>query len=437
MIDVVIVFFLILANGVFAMSELAVVSSRKSRLQSLARRGSRGARAAIKLMEDPTRFLSTVQIGITSVGVLAGAFSGVALGEQLGAWFEQWPLIAPHGDAIAIGVIVMSITYATLVIGELVPKRIAMRRPERIAAMVAPAMHQIARAASPAVWLLKISTEALLGLLRLRGAREMTVTEDEVRTLIAEGTRAGVFVPREREMIDGVLRLADRRVRAIMTPRHEVAWIDENARPEEIAEQLSEHRASRYPVCLGTIDNPVGIVHIKDLAPSLLKGEPIELSRHIVRPLVVPEGVFVLKLLDMFRTEGVHMAIIVDEYGATEGIVTLADILEAITGDLPESGEELEHGIVQRSDGSWLVDGSFPIDEFEDRLRIRGLRDAGDFDTVAGLVLHEMERLPSIGDSFTGYGGRFEIIDMDGHRIDKILYVPLRQEGEGHSTSTA
>ena len=424
LVDVLILLVLILLNGVFAMSELAVVSSRKSRLRSLAGAGSRGARSALALIEEPTVFLSTVQIGITLVGILAGAYGGVALGEDLGDWLGQWPSIAPYADTIAIGGIVVLITYVTLIAGELVPKRIALRRPERIAAFVAPAMHMLARVAAPLVWLLKASTEGLVRLLGLGGSPESTVTEEEVRMLIAEGTRAGVFEKTEREMIDGVLRLADRRVRAIMTPRQDVAWLDENAPQEQIAEQIQNHRASRFPVCRETIDYPVGIVHIKDLAPALLKGETIRLSAYMVPPLVVPEGVYVLNLLDMFRGEGVHMAIIVDEYGATEGIVTLADILEAITGDLPELGEEPEVGLVERLDGSWLVDGALPIDEFEDRVKVRGLRDAGDFETVAGFALHQMERLPSVGESFIAEAGRFEIVDMDGHRIDKILYVP-------------
>ncbi|MBN1238168.1 MAG: HlyC/CorC family transporter [Gammaproteobacteria bacterium] len=424
MFEIVVIVLLILANGVFAMSELAVVSSRRARLRSLERAGSRGAGVALRLMDDPTRFLSTVQIGITLVGVLAGAFSGIALGERLGAWLDQWPLLAPHGQSIAVGAIVLAVTYATLVVGELVPKRIALRRPERIAAFVAPAMQRIARVAGPAVWLLKASTEGMLRLLGVRGGRDITVTEEEVRSLIAEGTRAGVFVARERDMIEGVLRLADRRVRAIMTPRQEVVWIDENAGPEEIAEHMAAHRSSRYPVCRDTIDHIVGIVHTKDLAPALLRGERVRLADHTVRPLVVPEGVHVLKLLELFRTEGIHMAIVIDEYGATEGVATLADILEAITGDLPERGEEAEHGLVRRSDGSWLVDGSFPIDEFEDRVRLPGLKNAGDFDTVAGFVLHHLERLPAPGDAFEAFDGRFEVVDMDGHRIDKVLYIP-------------
>jgi putative hemolysin len=426
LIDVFIVLCLILLNGLFAMSELAVVSARKSRLRSLAARGARGARAAVELIEDPTAFLSTVQIGITLVGILAGAFSGVALGGEVAGWIARWGPIAPHANVIALATIVVVTAYATLIVGELVPKRIALRRPERLAVLVAPVMQALAQFAAPVVWVLKRSTEAVLRLLRLSDGPETTVTEEEVRMLIAEGTRAGVFLTSEREMIDGVLRLADRRARAIMTPRQEVVWLDVAAPPEDIAEQLATHRASRFPVCRESIDHPVGIVHIKDLAAALLKGETLRLADHMVPPLVVPEGVQVLNLLDLFRAEGVHMAVVVDEYGTTEGVVTLADILEAITGELPEIGEEPELGLMQREDGSWLVDGAYPIDEFEDRLRLRGLREDGGFETVAGYVLHHLERLPAVGDRLDVAYGHFEIVDMDDKRIDKLLFVPNR-----------
>src|SRR5690606_28998931 len=309
LVDLVIVFGLILLNGLFAMSELAVVSSRKSRLQSLARRGVRGARTALKLAEEPTAFLSTVQIGITLVGILAGAFSGVALGEEVADWLGRWQPIAPYADPIAIGTIVVAITYVTLIVGELVPKRVALRRPERIAVVVAPPMQTLSRIAGPLVFVLKHSTEGVMRLLHLGGGQESPVTEEEVRMLIAEGTRAGVFLATEREMIEGVLRLADRRVRAIMTPRQEVVWLDVDAPPEEIAETLAEHHMPRYPVCRETIDNPVGVVDVNDIAAALLKGKSVRLADLIVPPLVVPEGVYVLNLLEMFRTEGAQMAI--------------------------------------------------------------------------------------------------------------------------------
>jgi putative hemolysin len=316
------------------------------------------------------------------------------------------------------------------VAGELVPKRIALRDPERIASALAPAMRQLARFAAPAVWLLRHSTDGVLRVFGVAGVRELTVTEDEVRLLIAEGTRAGVFVPKERDMIEGVLRLADRTVRSIMTPRTEVAWLDANATPADIVAQLDARRLSRFPVCRDTIDNPLGIVHMKDLARIALAGHPFALADIVAQPLVVLDLTPVLKLLEGFRRERVHMAIVVDEYGATQGVVTLADIIEAVAGALPEVGGEIEPSLVRRADGSWLVDGSVAIDEFEDRLGLHGLRGARTFDTVAGYALHRLGRLPAVGEVFVDRTGRYEIVDMDGRRIDKLVFTP-RQDEEG------
>lgn len=429
-VELVVIVILIALNAVLAMSELSVVSSRRSRLQSLVKKRHRGARAALKLLDDPTAFLSTVQIGITMIGVLAGAFSGATLADELGAWLDSFPFIAPYGNPVAIACIVLVVTYFSLVAGELVPKRIAMSDPERIASTLAPFMRSLARFAAPAVWLLRLSTESILKLFGLARERELTVTEDEVRMLVAEGTREGVFMPKEREMIEGVLRLADRTVRAIMTPRTEVIWLDVTASAEDIVEQLDKRRLSRFPVCRETIDNPLGIVHMKDLVRTSLRGEPVSLRESLVPPLVVLDGTPVLKLLDSFRREGLHMAIVVDEYGATQGVVTLADIIEAVAGALPEVGNDLAMALVKRDDGSWLVDGSVAIDEFEDRVGLTGLRGSRTFDTVAGYALYRLGRLPSVGDTFTDRTGHYEIVDMDGRRIDRLVFTP-RIEEEG------
>jgi putative hemolysin len=427
--EILVVFILIMCNALLAMSELAVVSSRRSRLQELSKRRHRGARIAMRLLETPTDFLSTVQVGITLVGVFAAAYSGATLAEHLGVWLDGWAWIAPYGQPAAIVIVALGVTYVQVVIGELVPKRIALNDPERIASALAPLMRSVSRVAAPAVWLARLSTDGVLRLLGLARDRKLTVTEDEVRSLVAEGTRAGVFMPKEREMIEGVLRLADRTVRAIMTPRTEIAWLDVNATPADIVAQLDARRLSRYPVCRDTIDNPVGTVHMKDLARMSLAGRPIALSEIMTQPLVVLDGTPVLKLLEGFRREGTHMAIVVDEYGATEGVVTLADILEAVAGTLPEAGAELGVASMQkRSDGSWLVDGSFSIDEFEDRLGITGLRGSRSFDTVAGYALFRLGRLPVVGESFTDRTGHYEIVDMDGRRIDKLVFRPRVDE---------
>ena len=426
--EILVLLALISLNALLAMSELAVVSSRRSRLQNLVKRRHRGARTVLRLLENPTDFLSTVQVGITLIGVLAGAFSGALLAEQLGLWLDTWPLIAPYGQPAAFAIVVPSITYVQLVLGELVPKRIALNDPERLASALAPAMRWMATLAAPAVWLVRSSTESLLQLLGLASARALTVTEDEVRMLVAEGTRAGVFMPKERDMIEGVLRLADRTARAIMTPRNEVAWLDISATPAEIAAQLEARRLSRLPVCQDTIDNPLGIVHAKDLARMALAGKDVTLADVLVPPLVVLDGTPVLKLLEGFRREGLHMAIVVDEYGATQGVVTVADIIEAVAGALPETGGELATALVKRADGTWIVDGSVGIDEFEDRLGLAGLRGSGTYDTVAGYALSKLGRLPTVGDTFTDRPGLYEIVDMDGRRIDKLIFRPRGED---------
>ena len=372
--ELLVVLALTVFNGVLAMSELAVVSSRRARLDHMAGSGNRGARAALKLIEDPSRFLSTVQIGITLVGILAGAFSGATLADKLGDWLDTFPFIAPYGDPVGIGLVVLGITYLSLIVGELVPKRIAMTNPERVASTVAPAMNGLSRIASPAVWLLKASTDTVLRLLGLRGEKEVTVTEEEVRSLITEGTQAGIFAPQEREMIEGVMRLADRSVRVIMTSRTDLAWLDIADSREEIVRVLSEERYSRLLICRGSIDDPVGVVHTKDLLGPALRNEPIELAKLMAPPLIVPDRTPVLRVLDLFKKQGLHMAVVVDEFGTTEGVVTPTDVLEAIAGELPERGEKPELAMVRREDGSWLVDGLVPIDEIEDRTGIRGLR---------------------------------------------------------------
>jgi putative hemolysin len=405
-------------NGLLAMSELAVISSRKSRLEYLANQGSRGAHTAIGLIDDPSRFLSTVQIGITLIGIVAGAFSGATLGQRLGGWLNTFSVISPHGNAMAIGVTVVGITYLSLILGELVPKRIALAQPERIAAFVAGPMHSLSLIAAPAVWVLHVSTERVLHILDLSGSRETTITEDEVKSLIAEGTQAGVFVPQEQEMIQGVLRLADRPVRVIMTPRPKIVWIDTRSDRNTILEMFESNRFSRLLVCDGTVDRPVGVVHTKDLLPEALRCVDVSLTALMKPLLCVPDGTPVLKLLSRFKTEKAHIAVVVNEYGSTDGLITLTDVIEAIAGDLPERGEDAEPRIVQRENGSWLVDGTLPTDEVES---VTGISMGKDVKMTAGFVLNHLGRIPEAGAGFDYENARFEVVDMDGNRIDKIL----------------
>lgn len=424
LLEILVIVLLVVLNGVFAMSEMALVSSRKGRLQEMRDGGHRGARAALRLLDDPTRFLATVQIGITLIGILAGAFSGATLAEKLGAFLDTVPGIAPHGDPVAIAVVVIAITYLSLVVGELVPKRVALSHAEPIATLVARPMAAVSRVAAPAVWVIRLSVDALLGLAGLRDRRQAVVSEDEVKALIAEGTRAGVFVPRERELIEGVLRIADRPVRLLMTDRADVVWLDADANSRTVRATIAGTRHSRYPLCRGDIHHPIGIVRAKDLLDRILAGGAPDLAA-IAGPVeIVPEWMPGLALLDRFRATGRHIAVVRDEAGLTLGIVTSTDILAAIAGDLPGVGEQATDALVRRDDGSWLVDGLMPIDEFEDRSGLRGLRGQGDYHTVAGLVLHLLGDLPRVGQAVAHAGTRFEVIDMDGPRIDKVIVWP-------------
>lgn len=415
---------LTLLNGLFAMSELALVSSRRARLQQMADAGSRGARAALRLVDDPTRFLSTVQIGITMVGVIAGAYGGATLGERFGDALAAVPGLEDHGRTIGVAVVIVAITYLSIVLGELIPKRIALRNPEAIAAAVARPMRLLSRVAAPFVWLLGVSTDLLLRLLRLHGTRRATVTEEEIRSLITEGTHAGVFAPEEKEMIEGVLRLADRTVRVVMTPRPEVVWIDLDAPQETVFAVLRDGGHSRYPVCRGNLDEVVGVLHIRDLLDRLARGLPLDIQAVMTRPLVVHDGIAILKLLELMRDSRMHMALVADEYGSIEGVATITDIVETVAGELPDPGEESEPPAVLREDGSWLVEGWMPLDELEHVTGLRNVRGDGGYHTAAGFVLATLGRMPKPGDSFMHEGFRVEVVDLDGRRIDKLLVVP-------------
>ena len=426
--EMLIILLLIVLNGAFAMSEMAVVSSRRERLRAMVARGSRGAAKALRLTEDPSGFLSTVQIGITLIGIVAGAYGGATLGEQLGIWLNTFPALHDYGQELGWGIVIISITYLSLIFGELVPKRLALQRPERIAAVVATPMIWLSKLASPVALLLKFSIDGILRLFKHNTAREAEVTEDEVKSLISEATLAGTFVPAEREMIEGVLRLADRAVRVIMTPRNDVIWLDVDDNPDQIQRKVVDASFSHFPVCRGSLDEFIGIVHTKTLLGAALRGERLALAHYAVDPMVVPEGTSSLRLLDQFKKSGMHIAIVVDEFGMVEGLVTLTDLMESIVGELPEQGERAVPDAVRRDDGSWLVDGMMPIDEFEDHVGIQGLRAPGKYETVGGFVLHVLGHFPVAGEHFVHGGARFEVVDMDGRRVDKVLVQPPTSE---------
>ncbi|CAM5183963.1 Putative hemolysin OS=Bosea thiooxidans OX=53254 GN=SAMN05660750_04102 PE=3 SV=1 [Bosea thiooxidans] len=417
--EILIVLALTIVNGLLAMSELAVVSSRTARLKVLSDQGNKGAATAMRLAEDPGRFLSTVQIGITLVGVLSGAFSGATLGTRLSEWLGTQGFSQSASDTLGVGLVVVAITYLSLILGELVPKQIALRDPERVAARVAPAMLLLSKIGAPLVFLLDVSGKAVLALLGQKGESEEKVTEEEVRTIIAEAETAGVLERDEREMIAGVMRLADRSARALMTPRREVEVIDLSDSAEEIRAQLKETRRSRLPVQDGESDSIIGVVLMKDLIDFLAAGEVDELRQHVQDAPVVMDTANSLHVLREIRSSRVHMALVFDEYGHFEGIITPGDVLEAIIGAFQEE-EEDEPALVTRADGSYLVAGWMQVDEFSHELGIPIPRDA-DFQTVAGFVLAEMNHLPNVGEAFDKGHWRFEVVDLDGRRIDKIL----------------
>ncbi|MDD2325158.1 MAG: hemolysin family protein [Alphaproteobacteria bacterium] len=421
----VIIFCLLLLNGFFAMAELAIVSAKRVRLRQMAEeKKSKGARLALELAEDPNHFLSIVQIGVTLNSILTGAFSGAALAVPLGEQLDQLTWIAPHGEAVAFVLTVGFVSYLSLVLGELVPKRIGLSYAETIAVRVAHFMAFLAKVAAPLVWLLKGSTELCLKILGLDRPDENPVTEDEVKDMIAEGTQLGIFKPAEREMIEGVMRLADWTVRTIMTPRIDMLWLGVEDSPAEHVREICESGYSRLPVARGDMDEVLGIVHAKDLLNAALSGETLDIQAHMRPPLFVPDTTSVLRLLDMFRQSGQSLAVIIDEYGSVEGIVTAKDILEAIIGALPETGQESDEEPVQREDGSWLIDGMTPIDEVENIIGMKNLRDSGEFHTIAGFMIDKLGRIPTSGDHFHWGEARFEVVDMDGRRVDKVMILP-------------
>lgn len=429
LLEVAVVLLLILLNAFFAMSELAIVSSRRARLKPLADRGHRGAKGALQLAEHPTRFLATVQFGITLIGIIAGAYSGATLSGPVAAVIGKWPLVGEHAYAVAVGLVIAVITYLSLVVGELVPKRIAMSHAEAIAMRVSLPMALLARIGTPVVALLRVSTEMLLRLLGIRPSAENRITEEEIKVMIAEGAEAGVFMQQERHMIEGVLHLADHSIRTIMTPRLDIEWLDAREGAAALTAEILAAEHSRLLLCDGVVDEVLGFVYVKDLLAQIAIGKALAPRACLKEALTVHETTTVLRLLDLFRQKASNLAIVLDEYGSIEGIVTPRDIFAAIAGEFAEDAAD-EPGIKRRNDGSWLVDGRLRVVELE---RAIGASDLGseDYATIAGLVLHHMGKLPVAGEAVDFGGYRFEVVDLDGRRIDKILISALRAEAEG------
>ena len=425
--EIALVILLILANGVFAMSETAFVSARKVRLQQWANEGNAKAAAALEFVNSPNRLLSTVQLGITLIGILAGAFGGATIAGALAEKIHAIPWLAPYSDAIALALVVIVITYLSLVIGELVPKRIALNNPERIAMFMVRTMQVLSAISSPFIRLLSLSTEGILRLIGLRPSSEPPITEEEINVLIEEGTQIGTFEAAEQDMIERIFRLGDRRVSALMTHRPDIIWLDINDPLLDITQTIRESIYSRFPVCDGSLDNVLGMLHVKDLLLQYMVGQPLDLKAALQTPLYVIDNTSTLKVLELFKQTGQQAALVIQEYGDIEGLITLNDILEAIVGDI-SSNDDLDHPqAVQREDGSWLLDGMLPIDELKDILHVRALPEesSGDYETLAGFVLTELGRIPAPADHFEWDRFRFEVMDMDGRRIDKVLVQPL------------
>lgn len=424
-----ILFVLILLNGFFAMSELALVSAKPARLKARADRGDRGAAAALKLKNDPSRFLSAVQTGITLIGVIAGAYGATRIADDLSPLFRDWiPAIGARADDLAFAVVVVITTFLSLVFGELVPKRIALIAPERIASSTAGPMRIVSIIAAPAIYLLRLCTEAILVLLRIRRRKDDEVTEEEIRTVLAEGASSGALEEDEHAMLEGVLGLGDRMVRSVMTARPEVVWLDLDETKDEIMKRIAESGHSRFPVARGDVDQIVGIVQAKDLLKQYSTTGRLDLAAAMRKPAFIPDSLSVMRLLDSLSGSEVRMGIVLDEHGSVQGIVTAADILGAIAGDAAFSPNDGLDPAVERPDGSWLIDGLTPLEDFERQLGVSGFSGEGGYSTVGGLIMHELQRLPSTGDVITRSGYSFEVVDMDRRRIDKVLVKEVEPE---------
>jgi len=428
--DVLFLAFLILLNGVFAMSEMSLAASRKARLQALAETGDAGAAAAMNLHDNPTQFLSTVQIGITSIGILNGIVGEAAFSAPLADWLEaQFDVPQRMADIAALAGVVVIITYLTIVFGELVPKRIGQMYPETVARLVARPMALLSLAARPFVRLLSASTHGMLSLLGLRDAPSRAVTEEEIAAQLEEGVDAGVIEAHEHQMVRNVFRLDERQIGSLMIPRADIVYLDINLDREENLRRAIESEHSRYPVCRGGLDDVLGIITAKQLLIRTLKGGLTDLSKDIHPNVFVPETLTGMALLDHFRASGTQMVLVVDEYGVVQGLVTLQDVLEAVTGEFKSQNQE-DSWAVQREDGTWLLDGLIPIPELKDRLKLSQVpeENRGRYHTLSGLMMWLLGRLPQTADVTTWEQWRFEVVDLDGKRVDKVLATRINPQ---------
>ena len=421
--EVFIILLLIVANGLFALTEMAVTTSRKSRLEAMAEDGDPGAKKALALSENPTDFLSAVQIGITLIGILTGAFGGAKLSGHLEGLVKEIPFLAPYSDVISLAVVVSIITYLSLILGELVPKRIALNSPEAIAAFVAGPVSGLVKIFNPLVKLLSVSTEFILSITRTKPLDEPPVTEEEVKVMIGQGTQHGVFEEAEREMVENIFVLSDMRVSSLMTPRTQIAWLDLDEELPDNLKLLLESKYSCFPVARGTLDDIVGVVYTKEILAQQVLGEAVELEKFAHDPVYVPRTTTALKVLELIKKEGTQIALVVDEFGGISGLITLNDILSYIVGEAAEPEDPADPDIVQREDGSWLLDGMLPLEEFKELFDLDELpgEERDYFHTLAGFVVSYFGYIPGVAEYFEWNGLRFEVLDMDRTRVDKIL----------------
>jgi len=433
LLEIAIVLVLIALNGIFSMSEFALVSAKKTRLKQREKEGDKRAAVALKLANEPTPFLSTIQIGITLVGIFAGALGGATISKEFAVYLGKFSVLSPYSNAISITLVVLLITYLTLIFGELVPKRLALNNAESIASSMAKPMFYLSVIARPLVVILSSSTEAVLRFMKVRKTTEPPVTEEEIKIMFEEGTRAGVFEKAELSMIEGVLEIGDRRVDSLMTHRTDLIALDLEDPTDENLLRMIESGRSNFPVYEGDLNNIVGMISVKKVLEESVKRGTVDLKALVTKPLFVPESASVLRLLELFKGTGVHIALITDEYGIIQGVITLYDILEAIVGEIRSLGEPVETEISVREDGSWLIDGNTPIEKIKDVLSVDSFpgESLGYYRTIAGLIIFILQRIPETGDHIILGKLRYEVVDMDGNRIDKVLVIPVHPAPQG------
>lgn len=430
LLELFIILALVITNGLFAMAEIAIISVRKTRLQELINQGNAKAHIALDLSNSPNRFLSTVQVGITLIGILTGAFGGATLSHSLAQYVVLIPWLGQWSHAIALSTIVIGITYLSLIIGELVPKRLGLNNPEQIAIHMAKPMSVLSVIAAPIVHLLSASTEAIVRMIGVeQTSAQPLVTEEEIKVLVRQGAEAGMFEVAEQDMVERVFRLGDQNVGNLMTPRLDIVWLNLNDSTETNREKMIDSNHTRFPVCHDSIDNVLGVLNATDMLSKTLLNEPLDFTDILRSPLFIPASTRAFKVLELFKQSSTHIAFVVDEYGVVQGLVTLNDVIEVIIGDIPFADHPHELPAVQRDDGSWLIDGMLSIDRFKEIFKVSYLpnEEHGNFQTLGGFVITYLGRIPAAADHFEWHNLRFEVMDMDGNRVDKMLVMPSRR----------